>query len=993
MSPQYKRHNHRTGCVLALILLLTLGLHLSAQARTEEEVLLYAQDFNNPPAQDWMLEPGWEILQVDGQSVLAGRGHQWARLESHTWENYRLRFRIMLEPGALLHANFRLSGVQRYFIGFSHTGSYLSKQTGPNDFQENLAVSPGLEPGWQQVEITGYASEIAVSVNGEVILSYLDLEPILSGGIAFESILNGQVLVDDVEIWGSASSIPVTEAAQPGELTWVRTGGPLGGLGYDVRMRPDDTSRMYVTDAWAGVHISTDGGSTWFPSNEGISTRKGDSLDSIPVFCLTIDPHDPDTIWIGTEHAARIFKSTDAGYHWVEMTSNIRDDFPDGLTFRGFTVHPETSEIVFTAAELHSWAQGRPERTGREFEMVEGIVFKTTDGGGTWTQVWRGDSLARYVWINPQNPDVMYISTGIFDREAANSDPESGLPGGEGVLKSTDGGQTWEHVNQGLDNLYVGSLYMHPENPDILLAGTGNNQYPEYGGVYITADGGETWQQTLDGETIEAVEFAESDPQIAYAGSANAVYRSIDGGHTWQQVSGMDWGPPGVRVGFPIDFQVDPHDPDRIFANAYGGGNFLSQDGGRTWMASSKGYTGAEARAIAVDPQDPAVVYAAARSGLFVSYNGGADWKGISYPPVKTMEWNALAVNPADPAQIVASNNWNSTLLFSSDAGKTWEPVGKNLEGARMGWSVVAFAPSDPSIVYAGSAGYYSAGAFSPTMPGTGVYHSSDGGRTWRPANSPLSQDANVSGLAVDPQDPNHVFAASLNNGLLFTSDAGVSWQQLENRLPAQGAHSVAVDPYNPQKLLAGFTRAGIYLSPDGGASWQPASSGMPPEATITSVVFDPAHPAVVYAADIHSGVYRSLDGGLRWEAITDGLRTRAVTAMAISADGEHLYAATQGEGVFRLDIYGQPPEPAAVLETEPLPPEEEHAAEATSAPAAAEPTSLEPASAAQTVSAATVPAGNEPQGTNNLCGGIFALPLGVISLLVLKKRMKDSRK
>lgn len=350
----------------------------------------------------------------------------------------------------------------------------------------------------------------------------------------------------------------------PDQLVWVRTGGPLGGLGYDVRMRPDNPDILYVTDAWAGVHMSTDGGRSWFPSNKGITTRKGDSGDSIPVFCLTIDPHNYDTIWVGTEHAAEIFKSTDGGYTWVEMTNNIANEFEDGLTFRGFTVHPESSDIVFAAAELHSWAGGREPRQGREFEKVEGIVYKTTDGGQRWEAVWRGDSLARYIWINPRDPNVIYISTGIFDREAANSDHTSNTPGGEGVLKSTDGGQTWEPVNNGLTNLYVGTLFMHPDNPEILLAGAANNAYRDGAGVFLTENGGASWEKVLPYEA-HSVEFSITDPNIAYAGNNRDVARSEDGGHTWEilRSESEHWGPPGIVAGWPIDFQVDPRDPDR----------------------------------------------------------------------------------------------------------------------------------------------------------------------------------------------------------------------------------------------------------------------------------------------------------------------------------------------------------------------------------------------------------------------------------------------
>ncbi|NIT78764.1 MAG: hypothetical protein GWO44_18205, partial [Thermoplasmata archaeon] len=94
----------------------------------------------------------------------------------------------------------------------------------------------------------------------------------------------------------------------------------------------DNPDVMYVTDAWAGVHMSTDGGQTWFPSNEGITTRAGESGDAIPVFCLTIDPHNYDIIWVGTQNVRGIFKSTDGGRTWVEMDNGVVEY--EGITFR-----------------------------------------------------------------------------------------------------------------------------------------------------------------------------------------------------------------------------------------------------------------------------------------------------------------------------------------------------------------------------------------------------------------------------------------------------------------------------------------------------------------------------------------------------------------------------------------------------------------------------------------------------------------------------------
>ena len=312
-----------------------------------------------------------------------------------------------------------------------------------------------------------------------------------------------------------------------------------------------------------------------------------------------------------------------------------------------------------------------------------------------------------------------------------------------------------------------------------------------------------------------------------------------------------------------------------------------------------------------MDPEYPGRVIAAARSGIFVSQNGGEEWIGLNHSPARSMEWNAVGINPQEPTNIVASNNWNSDILFSFNAGGSWNNTPTAIGERRMGWRVIAFSPSESNIVYAGSAGYYSAGTFDWEQPGQGVYVSMDGGKTWDVANDELTADAHVTGLAIDFENPKLVYAAASRQGILRTVDGGQSWEEVNQGLPNTFALSVALQHASPEALLAGFFRAGLYRSEDGGESWQSSSSGMPPEANVTSIVFDPTNPQTVYASDTQSGVYRSEDGGGTWRAINNGLRTRAVNALAISSDGLHLYAATEGEGVFRLDLNGQPPEAA----------------------------------------------------------------------------------
>ena len=472
----------RVPRLLTLIILVVLVSSPAFSAQAES--VAYQEDFEGGQAQGWTLDPGWSVILDGSNHVLAGQGHSWATSPQSFDGDMRLTFRVKRLRGRI-HLVVRLTDASRYFIGFDANGSDLNKQYFPEEFHYDLAgdSTPHSPDRWYQVEIVLQGSTIEFLVDGVQQWSYTDPQPLTGGAFAFETQADSQAYVDDIVVeLGSTqpSTAPASTTSAPpasSSLSWVRTGGPLGGLGYDIRMRPDNPDFMFVTDAWAGVFASRDGGQNWFPSNDGITIRTGSSGDAIPVFSLTIDPNDPDIVWAGTQFERGIFKSTDGGHTWIEMDKGVLES--DGITFRGFSIQPGDSNVVYAAAEISSWAwtPNHQEKIGREFDLTSGVVYKTTDGGQSWKTVWRGENLARYILINPQNTDVLYISTGIFDREAASSDPVAGEPGGEGVLKSTDAGRTWTHVNNGLGNLYVGSLFMHPTNPNILLAGTGNNVY------------------------------------------------------------------------------------------------------------------------------------------------------------------------------------------------------------------------------------------------------------------------------------------------------------------------------------------------------------------------------------------------------------------------------------------------------------------------------------------------------------------------------------
>ena len=859
---------------------------------------LFHTTFENGDVSDWRFSdalghatspPGWQAMRgTDGTWVLNGKGHNGANLVArHNWSDFVLRVRLRVLQGGL-HLNYRISSASRYFIGFNVNSlavmkSYFSGRSAPQLGRSDVPSAAGI---WHWVQIAGRGGLISVMVDGAQRVLVTDPKPILSGSIAFECLDDSWVQIAEVIVIGS----PEAQAplADP-RLVWVRTGGPLGGIGYDVRIDPSNPQTLYVTDAFSGVSKSTNGGASWFPANEGIVSRTGASGDSIPVFCLTIDPDDPNVLWCGTQGMRGIYKSTNGGATWVKSDNGIPD--LQGITFRSFTIDPSNSDVVYAGTEIPTPQQGLDGQG-----QVRGKIFKTTDGGKNWGEILDCGALVRWMAIDPSDTRILYAATGIFDRDEVRR---------EGILKSADGGGSWRNINDGLPNLNVGGLVMDPRNPKVLYAATGQHggfgggRMAGHGGVYKTTDGGEHWTEVLqrgDGFPITAIVLAPSHPDLVYAafGHGGRWFKSEDAGATWR-----DFGlqPDGANVGIPIALAVDPANPLVVYLNSYIGGVFKTSDGGKTWHVCSKGYTGSQMADIAIDPRQPALIYAAGRIGIAKSEDGGRSWiyLAAAMGPENFTEAASVSVNPNNPQDILLASRGAGRVVRSTDGGKSWRRV---FDAGRHGVVRFARSPSAANVIYA-------AGRTPPVFaPATslGLLRSADGGGHWESVNTGLVEDLNVNSVAVHPTDPNIAYAGVLNGGVYQTADGGAHWHTSGSGITAD-VRAVAINPKNPKIIYAGTERDGLFRSADGGRSWEGSSAGLDPNAAIHSIVIDPSVPDVVWAADIHTGVYRSLDGGRTWASTSGGLRTRAVESLAISADGEVLYAATDGEGVFQLDI------------------------------------------------------------------------------------------
>lgn len=898
-------------------------------------VVLFQDDFNDGVLDGWSLGPlygdaEFHIEDEGGNFVLSGSGHGHADAIVDSWKNFHLKLDVKFVEGTGgVHFNHWMSNGRRYFIGFSLDEIYLNKSIQQGNIELESVNDPHEYGRWYKVEIIGLEKNIKIYVDGVIKIDYIDTEPIDWGTFGLETLEDSHIYFDNIIIKG--------EKPPTLDMKWFRTGGPSGGLGYDVRIHPKDKNIMFVTDNPSGVNKSYDGGDTWVQRNSGITTSAGASGDGIPIFSLTVDPNNTDIVWAGTQNAKGIYKSTDGGETWVKKDNGVIEG--DEISFRGFGVHPYNSNIVFAGAEISTGI------LGKEFDKTKGKIYKTEDGGENWRTVWEGNNLARFVLFDPNNPEVLYASTGIFDREAYNDE-------GVGILKSIDGGDTWFQINNGIPNSegnrFVGFLEMHPTESQILFAASGNNARG-IGGVFRTTNGGESWEKVLSGDVFTIVTISPSNATVVYAGSADGFYRSDDGGTNWQKFSKPEggYGPPGIRAGFPISAVVDPDNSYTVFANNYMGGNFKSTDGGRSWVNSSKGYTGADLHDITVDLYNPAIVYTIGRSGPFRSYNGGEDWDGIRFSISCSGEWYAISLNPANPNEVLMSSEFDGTIYKSIDSGNSWKTVFQHPQvgqggpqKSRHGFKDISYAPSDPTVVYAGMRkGRRSIdGDFSP-KPSFGMYKSIDGGETWFEINTGLNTSfLNINVIAVHPTNPNIVYIGTWRDGIFKTTNGGESWELKSNGLASSDVRSLAIDPQNPNIVYVGLGEgAGVFKSTNGGEIWNQVNNGlsiecpnyllplgkvnqnitlekMPrrligsdyysvPWTSVRSIVIDPTNSQTIFAADYHSGVYISTDGGDTWYAANQMLSTRAVSALAISGDGTILYAATSGGGVFRLTL------------------------------------------------------------------------------------------
>lgn len=899
----------------------------------ENWISVFSDDFEDGNSVGWYWLDSWSI-DLDNSYILKGDGSdKIAKPTFSILHNYSVEFEFQLEQDRLYfyfrNYNPDVFLDHKYMILIQHNQLSLFKDS------DTVTTSPvNIDPNkWYTLKGIAIDNELIFTLDNQTVFEYQDdYNPYLYGRFAFKLGTNTKVKIDNIEVFSEYQ-------AKVGK--WINTGGPSGGLGYDIRIHPDDKNMMFVTDNPSGINKSIDGGKTWESKNEGLVTREGLTYDGIPVFAATIDPSQTNIVWIGMQDIRGVYKSTDYGETWVRKINGIEEEL---ITVRGIGIHPTNSDTLFIGTEI----QVIMDKTRFEYPRTKGKIYKSVDGGDNWYQVWEGGNLVRFVLYNYNNPNILYASTGIFDRDAMPSDSM-----GVGILKSTDGGETWVQKNNGIENLFLGYLEIHPHNPDILYAASGLKDIKVNGGIYKTTDGAETWKKVLDDidtYVFTGVTISQSDTNIVYAGSAPAVYRSDDAGKTWNKYS--NWGPPGISTGFPIGMVVDPDDPMTVFINNYGGGNFKSSDGGQSWVTASKGYTGAQVMDLNIDKKNPMIIYETGESGPFKSMDGGHSWIGMFNGPVRELIGKqSIGVHPLKSNEVLLGSQRPGGILKSTDYGENWKIVfssNKDDHAIRN----IEYAPSDPNIVHAiCTFENWHEATVVPGHTSHGVLKSTDAGETWNYVNNGLeSTNKCIMAIAISPFNPDIVFIGTNEYGIYKTTNGGQNWESVNNGLLSLNIRCLAYHPSDPNTVFAGLSfGAGMFKTTNGGNQWESINNGIElscasylnpighglgfsykkaswyenqmkkagaaysaasiPWVIITSIAIDPSNPNRIFASDCFFGVYYSLDGGDNWLTLNEGLQQRIIYDVLISDDGKVLYAGSSGNGVYRMLLQNYAPQ------------------------------------------------------------------------------------
>ncbi|MEM8667107.1 MAG: hypothetical protein AAGG48_06300 [Planctomycetota bacterium] len=681
------------------------------------------------------------------------------------------------------------------------------------------------------------------------------------------------------------------------EFDWQLMGPAFcGGRIEAIAVDPLRNATMYVGVGSGGVWKTVNNGLTWDPIFDQQAT--------LAIGDVVVSPSDPDTVWVGTGEVllARssfpgmgVYRSSDAGKTWENM--GLKDTQHIGR----IQIHPTNANIVYVAAIGH---QNSPNK--------QRGVFRTTDGGQSWQRILYANDEAAAIDLvmDPTQPNTLYAS--LWQRGEPGQHPQSA----SGVYKTTDGGTTWDRLENGLPHgSEIGRIGIHiaPSNPSTVYALADEG---EKDGFYRSNDGGGTWQMTND--TLQArwdwceIRVSPDDENTVYSIGQNS-FVSTDGGKTFEKIEGtiLHLLPHGATV-IHLDTHamwINPANADHVIFGT-DGGLFVTHDRCKTWLHLNN-MPVAECYAVTHDRMEPYNVYVGTQDNAALfgpnthRWKAGApdEWEHVYLDPWGGGDSYFTYRDPTDEKTIYYEHQFGAMRRKDMASGRSKNIQPRiNGEQLRFAW-MTPFFPS----VHDGKTLYAAANR---------VFKSTNRGDSWTVISPDLvGEDVvpklryrAVTTLAESPVSEGVLFAGTDNGELYRSLDDGNRWQSIDKGLPKRGFSRVAISPHNDQRIYVSQSGLGIddfapylFRSDDRGVTWHAIHDGLPFE-SINVVLEDPVVANLIYVGT-DMGVYASLDGGASWQSLCGNLPTASVADLFVHAEKAHLVIATHGRSCYVASV------------------------------------------------------------------------------------------